>query len=215
MKVIITGTTGYVGEGVLLSCLDNPEITEVLSVSRRSTGRTHPKLKELLIKDFMTLSNGDEHLQGYDAVFYCMGVSSVGMNEKDYSVPCHDIPVHFAGVIEQRENTTFIYVTGGGAELDPDSKTMWARVKGKTEMEIKAMGFKDYYGFRVMVMKPYEGQAASPKIIRMSQIMYPIMRIFGQTNTMDEVAKAMIACAKGNCDHYAVTVKDVTNLARK
>ena len=215
MKVIITGTTGYVGEGVMLSCLDNDEITEVLSVSRRSTGRQHPKLKEMLVKDFLKIPADDERLQGYDAVFFCMGISSVGVKEEDFAVPCHDIPVHFAEVVGPKGKMTFIYVTGGGAEVIPESKTMWAKVKGRTETDIKQMGFKGYYGFRVMLMKPYPGMAASPKMIRMSRLMYPIMRLFGQGNTLDEVAKAMIACAKGKSDHSVITVKDVTNLARQ
>ena len=216
MKVIITGTTGYVGEGVLLSCLDNNEITEVLSVSRRSTGKSHPKLKELIVSDFMRLPADDERLRGYDAVFFCMGVSSVGMSEADYSVACHDIPVHFADVVEPKECMSFIYVTGGGAEVTPESKTMWARVKGRTEADLSKMGFKGTYGFRVGIMKPYNGMTMAKKsMIIMSKLTYPLMRLLGFANTIDEVAKAMIACAKGKADHSVITVKDVTTLSRQ
>jgi len=204
-----------VGEGVLLSCLDNEEVTEVLSVSRRTTGRQHPKLKEMLVKDFLTIPVGDERLQGYDAVFFCMGISSVGMNEKDYSVACHDIPVHFAEVVGPKEKMSFIYVTGGGVEVSPESKTMWARVKGRTEADVAKMGFRGTYGFRVGIMKPYKGMTMAKKsMIRMSQVMYPLMRPFGFANTLDEVANAMIACAKGKADHSVITVKDVTRLAK-
>lgn len=168
MKVIITGTTGYVGEGVLLSCLENEEITEVLSVSRRPTGKNHPKLKEMIVKDFMQISLDDERLQGYDAVFFCMGVSSVGMKEADYAVLCHDIPVHFAKAVSPKENMAFIYVTGGGADVKPESKTMWARVKGRTEADVAKMGFKGTYGFRVGIMKPHKDMTMAKKgMIRM------------------------------------------------
>ena len=214
MKVIITGATGYVGEGVLLSCLDNEEITEVLSVSRRSTNKQHPKLKEMIVKDFLTISANDSRLQGYDAVFFCMGISSVGVKEEDFTISCHDIPVRFAEAVGPKEKMSFIYVTGGGTKVSPESVTMWARVKGRTEADIKQMGFKGYYGFRVMIMKPYSGQIANEKMIRMSRLMYPIMRLFGQGNTLDEVAKAMIACAKGKINHSVITVRNVIRLAK-
>ena len=215
MKVIITGTTGYVGEGVMLACLDNEEVTEVLSVSRRTTGKQHPKLKEMLVSDFLKIPEGDERLQGYNAVFFCMGVSSVGMNEADYTVACHDIPVHFAKAVGPKEQMAFIYVTGGGADVNPDSKTMWARVKGRTEADVAKMGFKETYGFRVGIMKPYKGMTMAKKsMMRMSQLMYPVMRLLGFANTLDEVARAMIACAKGKADHSVITVKDVTRLAK-
>ena len=100
MKVIVTGATGYVGEGVLLECLNNPEIEKVLSVSRRPCGHVHPKLEEYLVKDFMKLEAGDTKLMGYDTVFFCAGISSVGMKEEPYKVISHDIPHRFAQIVQ-------------------------------------------------------------------------------------------------------------------
>ena len=215
MKVIITGTTGYVGEGVMLACLDNPEIEEVLSVSRRATGKEHKKLKEALVNDFLSIPENDPRLQGYDAVFFCMGVSSMGMSEEAFSIACHDIPVQFAKCVGPKKNMSFIYVTGGGAEVKPDSKIMWARVKGRTEYDLAQMGFRGTYGFRVGIMKPYTGQTTKPQMIRMSRLFYPLMRPLGMGNTIQEVARAMIACTKGLYNHSIVKVRDVKQLAKK
>src|SRR6478735_7534425 len=99
LKVIITGTTGMVGEGVLLHCLNDPAVEKVLSVSRKSAGHTHPKLTEMLVPDFLKLDAFESQLSGYDACFYCAGISSAGMNEADYTRITYDTPVHFATVL--------------------------------------------------------------------------------------------------------------------
>src|SRR5258708_873141 len=109
-KIIITGATGMVGEGVLIECLAHPRVSEVLSVSRRATGMSHPKLKEYLVPDFLRLKDGDENLKGYDACFFCAGVSSVGMKEAEYSRITYDTTIHFAKVsLQQNPQMTFIY----------------------------------------------------------------------------------------------------------
>ena len=141
MKLIITGTTGYVGEGVMLACLDNPEIEKVLSVSRRPCGHTHPKLEEYIVPDFMALQAGDPKLQGYDAVFFIAGISSVGLKEEQYKGISHDIPLHFADVVGPKEKMTFVYLSGAG---NYKSKTlMWVRVKKSTEDALVAMPFRE------------------------------------------------------------------------
>src|SRR6187455_911465 len=101
IKVIITGTTGMVGEGVLLECLESPQISAVLSVSRKPTGLSHPKLKEYIVGDFLELSKGDNMLQVYDGCFFCAGVSSIGMSEKDYTHITYDTTIHFAKILAQ------------------------------------------------------------------------------------------------------------------
>lgn len=116
MKVIITGTTGYVGEGVMLACLDNPEIEKVLSVSRRTCGHSHPKLEEYIVPDFMELPAGDPKLQGYDAVFFIAGISSVGL----------------------KENMTFVYLSGAGNYKS--TTQMWVRIKKSTEDAVFLLG---------------------------------------------------------------------------
>jgi len=136
MKVIITGTTGMVGEGVMLECLNHTQITEVLSVSRKPTGLSHPKLKEYILADFMMLQENDETLKGYDACFFCAGVSSVGMKEEEYRHITYDTTLHFAKALNPNPQMSFIYVSGGGTDTTEKGRMMWARVKGKTENDL-------------------------------------------------------------------------------
>ena len=114
MKVILTGATGYVGEGVLLAMLDDKRIEKVLSVGRRPCGHTHPKLEEYLVPDLMQLQSGDPRLEGYDVVYFIAGITSVGTPKEIYKVISHDIPVHFASIMPHKERMTFIYLSGGG-----------------------------------------------------------------------------------------------------
>src|SRR5580693_5068239 len=150
MRVILTGATGMVGEGVLLACLEHADVDEVLSVSRRTCGRTHAKLKELVTPDFLSLS---EVPSGYDACFYCAGVSSVGKTEAEYTKATFDTAVHFAKLVASPE-MTLVHISGAGTDGTEKSKTMWARVKGRAENELMRLPFKAVYNFRPGMMKP-------------------------------------------------------------
>src|SRR5687768_6990279 len=117
IKVIITGTTGMVGEGVSLECLSSPQISEVLSVSRKPTGMSHPKLTEYIVPDFLDLKEGDNRLTGYDACFFCAGVTSIGKSEAEYARITYDTTIHFAKILAaQNSQMTFIYVSGVGTD---------------------------------------------------------------------------------------------------
>lgn len=158
MKVIITGSTGMVGKGVLLECLDSSKISKVLVVNRNSLGIQHPKLKEILLKDFNQVASIAHYLKGYDACFYCMGISVVGMNEKKYSDIIFNITKVFADVlITQNPKMVFNYVSGTGTDSTEKGNTMWARIKGKTENYILNLGFKDAYAFRPGAIIPERG----------------------------------------------------------
>ena len=213
MKVIITGTTGYVGEGVLLECLDNPEIEKVLSVSRRPCGHVHPKLEEYLVKDFMALEAGDEKLKGYDAVFFCAGISSVGMKEDQYKVISHDIPLRFAQIVNPKDRMTFVYVSGAGNYNHTDQ--MWVRVKKSTEDALVRMPFKGAYNFRPAIMWRYKGQKHVQKMQYVFWALYPLVKFFGYWNTMSEVGRAMIAVSRDGYPVHEIEVKDISKLAKK
>ena len=114
MKVILTGATGDVGEGVLLAMLDDNRTEKVLSVGRRPCGHSHAKLEEYIVPDFMQLEAGDERLAGYDVVFFIAGITSVGTPKDAYRLISHDIPVHFASVMPDKERMSFIYLSGAG-----------------------------------------------------------------------------------------------------
>ena len=124
MKVIITGTTGMVGEGVLFECLADPQITEVLSVSRKPNGVTHSKLKEYIVSDFLALKENDEKLKGYDACFFCAGVSSIGMKEPEYTRNTYDTTLTFAKATDPNPQMSFVYVSGGGTDSSEKGRMM-------------------------------------------------------------------------------------------
>lgn len=158
MKVIITGATGMVGKGVLLECLDHPKISEVLIINRNSLEMQHIKLKEVLLKDFSQVASIKNELQEYDACFFCMGVSAVGMSEDKYTAITYYTAKAFADVLyELNPNMIFNYVSGSGTDSTEKGRQMWARVKGKTENYILNKGFKDAYAFRPGVIIPEKG----------------------------------------------------------
>lgn len=155
MKILLFGATGMVGQGVLLECLRAGDVERVLTVGRQPTGRTDPKLQEIAHPDLLDLSPLAPQLQGYDACFYCMGASALGLDEAGYIRINHDMPVH-AGELLSRLNPgmTFIYVSGQGTG---NASAMWSRVKGKTEQDLLALPFKGAYMFRPGVIQPVDG----------------------------------------------------------
>ncbi len=211
MKIILTGATGYVGEGVLLACLENENVEKVLSLSRRSTGRKDVKLEEYIVPDFLQLQLGDEKLQGYDAVFYCAGSSSVGMSQEQYKINCHDVPLHLAQVVKPKENMTIIFMSGAGTDLP----LAWAKVKRSTEQALSKMGFKQTFGYRAGLMKPLEGQINRPNMIKATNSSYKIARFFCMGNTMENVAKSMIAATKFGYKKQKIQIRDIDILAEK
>lgn len=158
LKVIITGATGMVGKGVLLECLDHPEVSEVLALGRTSLDMDHPKLKELIHKDFLDYSQVRDQLTGYDACYLCMGVSANGLSEEKYRQLTYDYTLTLAKVLlELNIGMTCTYVSGEGTDSSEKGRTMWARVKGKTENELLNLGFKQAFMFRPGGIIPLRG----------------------------------------------------------
>ena len=214
-KIIITGATGMVGEGVLIECLAHPQVSEVLSVSRRPTGMLHTKLKEYIVSDFLNLQDGDENLRGYDACFFCAGVSSVGMKEDEYIRMTHDTTIHFAKVlVHQNPQMTFIYVSGAGTDSSEKGRMMWARVKGKTENDLIKMPFKKVYNFRPGFMKITPGQKNAIKLYKYFAWMYPILKVVApnNTSTLKQVGQAMINSLNIGKDKQILEVRDINKL---
>lgn len=155
MKVIITGSTGMVGKGVLFECLDDPRITEVLVINRSSLDVRHDKLREMRLSDFTLIGQHSSDLGKYDACFFCMGVSSAGMSEEKYTKLTYDTAISFAISLHAvNPNMVFNYVSGTGTDSSEKGRIMWARVKGKTENDILKMGFKGAYMFRPGMIIP-------------------------------------------------------------
>jgi uncharacterized protein YbjT (DUF2867 family) len=214
IKVIITGATGMVGEGVLFECLENPEVSDVLVIGRRHYELHHPKLKELLVPDFFSLASFQEQLQGYDACFFCAGISSLGMNEEKYNHITYDTTLAFARALLDANGSemVFCYVSGSHTDSSEKGRLMWARVKGKTENMLLRMGFRDAYNFRPGLMVPFAGQKNVKKIF------YPFIWLFpklfpGKTLSLHEVGKAMIHSVQNGFPKKILEIPEIKELA--
>ncbi len=217
IKVIITGATGMVGEGVLLECLEHPDIKHVLMVNRRHFDRKHPKLEECIVPDFMNLEDVTSQLTGYNACFYCAGVSSVGMNEADYSYVTHDITLHFADKLAKlNPGMIFNYVSGSLTDSSEKGRIMWARVKGKTENSLMRVPFKKVYNFRPGFMRPTPGQKNIKSFYKFIGWLYPLLHLLfpHRISTMHQVGTAMINCVRKGYFRQILEIKDINSLAK-
>jgi uncharacterized protein YbjT (DUF2867 family) len=215
MRVILTGVTGMVGEGVLLECLENDAVEKVLSVSRKPTNHEHAKLEQLVVPDFRKLGDVEAKLTGYDACFYCAGVSSVGMSEADYTVIAYDTPVEFATTLARlNPNLVFTYVTGSGTDGTEKGKSMWARVKGRAENALTRLPMKGVYNFRPGLMTPKRGQKHIKASFRVALVLLvPLLRLFMPALTLQQVGRAMIRCVKSGAPKQVLEVRDIAALA--
>jgi nucleoside-diphosphate-sugar epimerase len=213
MKVIITGTTGMVGEGVLIECLNDTRIESILSISRQPFGRSHPKLKELLVDDFMNIGNYAAQLAGYDACLFCAGVSSVGMSEEKYTRITYTLTMLFAETLKATNpQMTFIYVSG--AHTNANGKQMWARVKGRTENALANLGFKAQYNFRPGAMKPFKEQIHFKGFNKYAGLLYPVLSIFFPGMTLSQLGRAMINTVQKGYTKNVLEVKDIKAQAK-
>ena len=216
MKVIITGTTGMIGEGILLECLNDDRISSILSVSRKPTGKNHPKLKEYIVSDFLSLKEGDENLKGYDACFFCAGVSSIGINAADYERISYDTTLQFARAVESNPNMSFIYVSGSGTDSTEKGKLHWARVKGKTENDLMKLPFKQAFGFRIGIVEIAKGQIHVLPFYKYVSWLIPVLKIVSPNilNTMKQVANAMIVVSSKGYPKNIIHVKDIHQMSK-
>lgn len=216
VKVILTGATGMVGEGVLLECLENPVVERVLSVSRRTCGRTHEKLTEVLVPDFRELGGVEAELTGYDACFYCAGISSVGLKEAEYTVITYDTPVAFASTLARlNPGMTFVHVSGSQTDGTEKGKVMWARVKGRAENALMRLPFKAVYNFRPAFMKPTAGQKNVIGGYWLVRILYPILTLVFPGMQLRDVARAMINAVRFGAPKPVLEVAELRELAAR
>lgn len=205
-----------VGEGVLHECLQHPDVEHVLVISRKPCGVTHPKLKEIIHSDFFDITPIRSQLTGYNACFFCLGVSSVGMKEPEYRRITYDLTLHVAGVLSQQNSgMTFCYVSGSGTDSTEKGKTMWARVKGKTENDLMKLPFKKVYAFRPGYMHPTPGLNNTSKAYRFISWMYPALRVLFPNSvcTLRELGLAMIHCAQKDVGKNVIEGRDIVSLA--
>jgi uncharacterized protein YbjT (DUF2867 family) len=215
MKVIVTGATGMVGEGVLLECLANPAVEKVLSVGRKPCGHTHAKLEECLVADFRDLKAVEPRLAGYDACFYCAGVSSVGMSEADYTVATYDTPVAFATTLARLgPGMVLVHISGASTDGSEKGNVMWARVKGRAENALMRLGLRAVYNFRPGLMKPAAGQKNLKRLYRVMLPLLPVVGLFLPALTLNDVGKAMIRCVQSGAPKPVLEVADIAALAK-
>ncbi|ETZ23602.1 NAD-dependent epimerase/dehydratase family protein [Pedobacter sp. V48] len=213
MKVIITGATGMVGEGVLFECLDNPVVSEVLIIGRKHYDKSHPKLKELIVKDFSEINNYSDLLKHYDGCFFCAGVSSVGENEESFTKKTYDFAVPFATKLSQiNPEITFVYVSGNRTDSTEKGKVMWARVKGRTENALMKLPFKGQYNFRPAIMTATKGQKNVKTIYK---ILGPLIAPFFSAKILKltQVGRAMIKAVSKGYPTQILEVDDIIKLA--
>lgn len=199
LKVVITGSTGMVGRGVLLECLENENVEKVVVVNRYSIEMEHPKLLEVVHADFMELWTIEHYFDDADACFFCLGVSSSGISRENYYRITHDLTMNFAdSFIDVNRNSTFIYVSGEGTDSSEKKGANWARVKGKTENELLAMPFKQSFMFRPGFIYPSRGEKSRTYLYNLLYIvfkpLYPVLKLMmpGKVTTTEKVGKAMI-----------------------
>lgn len=216
-KIILTGSTGMVGEGVLLECLANPEITEVLMINRRHSSIRHAKLKELIVPDMFDLGAVADKLVGYNGCLFCAGISSVGMKEKEYHRITYELTVYFAEtILSKNPGMIFSYVSGTGTDSSEQGKLMWARVKGKTENKLMRMPFKNVYNFRPGFMKPSPGQKNIKTFYKIVSALSPLFKLLMPSlmSTMQQVGQAMINSVLHGYTKQILEVKDIKLLAK-
>jgi uncharacterized protein YbjT (DUF2867 family) len=214
MKIILTGATGMIGEGILIECLNDPRVSEILSVSRRPSGKTHLKLKEYIVPEFLDLPENDNKLVGYDACFFCAGVSSVGMEKPQYKKLTYDTTMAFAKAIGRQPQLSFVYISGSGTDRTEKGRLHWARIKGKVENDLSKMGFKQAFGFRIGMMIPAEGQQFVLKYYNYLGWMSPFFKLVFPNiiSTMRQVANAMIRVCTEGYNSDVIYVKDIRKL---
>lgn len=215
IRVIVTGATGMVGEGVLHECLQHPDVREVLIVNRKPAGISHPKLKEIVHADFFDISALEPQLVGYDACLFCLGVSSVGMKEAEYRRMTYDLTMHVAETLSRTNPAmTFCYISGANTDSTEKGRSMWARVKGKTENDLMKLPFKRVYNFRPGFMKPTKGLKNTLSFYKYIGWLYPLTRTLGAATTLAELGRAMIHAVTQGYPKQVVEVKDIIQLAK-
>jgi uncharacterized protein YbjT (DUF2867 family) len=216
IRVIITGATGMVGEGVLHECLHHPAVQAVLIINRKPLGLTHPKLTEVLHGDFFDLTAVESRLRGYNACYFCLGVSSVGMAADEYYRLTYSLTLNFASTVHRlNPDLVFTYVSGAGTDTTEKGRSRWARVKGKTENDLLRLGFPHCYAFRPGFIRPTRGLTRAHSIYRWINWMYPLGRAFFPNGfvTLRELGLAMINITLRRDPSCVVSGTDIIRLA--
>lgn len=216
MDVLLFGATGMVGQGMLRECLRDPMVGRVVTVGRRATGQTHPKLRELTVPDLHDLSAIADQLAGFDLCAWCLGVTSAGLTEAEYARTTHDLTVEAAAVLLPRNPAmTFVFVSGAGTDATERGRVMWARVKGRTENALLRMPFRAVYAFRPGVIQPMHGIRSRTAAYRiLYTVLGPIVpfvraRFPGLATSTEQMARAMLGVAARGYRTRVLETRDI------
>ncbi len=218
IKVILTGATGMIGEGVLKSCLERADVEQVLVIGRRSCGVKNPKLTEIIHADLSDLSAIKNQLTGFDACFFCAGVSSAGMKEADFYRLTYTLTMQFAQTLAKlNTEMTFCYISGAGTDSSEKGRMMWARVKGKTENDLMKLPFKRVYNFRPGVLQPTEGAKNTIRYYNYFMWLLPVIRSLAPNYicSLSEFGNAMINSVTKGYEKQVLEVRDILVLSKK
>ncbi len=220
LRVIITGATGMVGEGVLYECLQHADVEKVLVITRHPSGYSHPKLTEIIHSNLSDISSLSDRLTGYNACYFCLGVTSLGKNEAEYTTLTYTLTMNFAKTLATlNPDMTFCYISGAGTDSSEKGRTMWARVKGKTETDLMKLSFKQVYNFRPAVIIPFLPLKPSQTFYKtfkyIGWLLY-LMKVITPNYivTLKDLAAAMINSSLTGYSKNILEVKDIKNLAK-
>jgi uncharacterized protein YbjT (DUF2867 family) len=220
LKVIITGATGMVGEGVLYECLHRPEVEKVLVITRAPCGYSHPKLTEIVHGDFFDIAPLKDRITGYNACYFCLGVTSLGKGEAEYTRLTYTLTLNFATTLASlNPDMTFCYISGASTDSSEKGKTMWARVKGKTENDLMKLPFRKVYNFRPGGIEPFLPLKPSQtyyKTYKYLKWLFTLIKVIAPKSviTLRDLAAAMINASLIGYPANILEMKDMKTLAK-
>ncbi len=212
IKAILFGASGMVGEGVLHTILNDPNISSVLVIGRRPSGTVHEKMRELLHNNFFDLSNIESQLSGYTACYFCLGTTSLGKSEQEYYKTTYELTLHAAGTLSRlNPSMTFCYVSGEGTDSTEKGRTAWARIKGKTENDLMKLPFKAVYNFRPGFIRPIKGMKNTLRFAKPLEYLYPILKTLLPSHgiTMENIGHAMVNVTLSGYPKHILENKDI------
>lgn len=220
INVIIAGATGMIGEAVLHECIEHPAIEKILVITRNSSGRSHPKLREILHNDFGDISALKDRLEGYDACYFCTGTTVLGKTEEEYTRLTYTLTLNFASTLASiNPNLSFCYISGAGTDSTEKGRSMWARVKGKTENDLMKLPFKKVYNFRpggLIPFLPLKPSQTYYKTYKYFGWMFSLVAVFAPNivSPLKDFAAAMINSTIYGYSKSILEVNDIKALAK-
>ncbi|MFL5542618.1 MAG: NAD-dependent epimerase/dehydratase family protein [Longimicrobiaceae bacterium] len=219
MNVVMFGATGMVGRGALRECLLDPGVARVTTVGRRATGEHHEKLREVVVPDVADLSAVEGELVGFDACLFCLGATSAGMSEAEYTRLTYDLTVAVARtLLRLNPGMTFVFVSGAGADGSERGRVMWARVKGKAENAVLGMGFAAAYVFRPAAIIPLHGITSRTRWIRLATTVlrpvFPALKALfpNHVTTTEQLGRAMLKVAREGYPKPVLESRDIVRV---